>query len=403
VAAIARRGSDCRTKGVHLIARAIASSGSNSFTHLWKDGIGGTREEEEVVSLRRCRVLVAIGRVLRLGLPVTLTNIIAQKGYSSLTDTEVALTLQDFCVRGILEEESPIYKFTLPFFQEWLKQVGVSSLLVDRLADELALQLIKEEDLAYVRDTEIVELTEKWPIYNGREISPRLVRAWLQQVDKQREQRLLFKILGKLCFFSDLKIREKLQNAHRAVARHIPPFIQRKAADRRTDILVTYIDGPGKSGAHYASRYAEENKIAAHCVIEMGDFSGGVSKHEETFNVSIRSVIIVDDVVGTGRSLSDNLQRFMQVNRECIRLRNPAIRVVVLAATVDGQIKVREKLKTYDGVDLDLIVCEPLTSRHFAFADVKGFESPDEIDEAKALCKTIGSQLVPKAPLVDRF
>ena len=89
----------------------------------------------------------------------------------------------------------------------------------------------------------------------------------------------------------------------------------------------------------------------------------------------------------------------MQVNRECIRLRNPAIRVVVLAATVDGQIKLREKLKTYDGVDIDLIVCEPLTSRHFAFADVKGFESPDEIDEAKALCKTIGSQLVPKAPL----
>jgi hypothetical protein len=154
-----------------------------------------------------------------------------------------------------------------------------------------------------------------------------------------------------------------------------------------------------KSGAHYASRYAEDNKVAAHCVVEMGNFSKDLTKHEETFDVNVRSVIIVDDVVGTGRSLSDNLQKFMQVNHECIRLRNPAIRVVVLAATVDGQIKVREKLKTYDGIDIDLIVCEPLTSRHFAFADVKGFESPDEIDEAKALCRSIGSQLVPKAPL----
>jgi hypoxanthine-guanine phosphoribosyltransferase len=100
-----------------------------------------------------------------------------------------------------------------------------------------------------------------------------------------------------------------------------------------------------KSGAHYASRYAEDNKVAAHCVVEMGNFSKDLTKHEETFDVNVRSVIIVDDVVGTGRSLSDNLQKFMQVNRECIRLRNPAIRVVVLAATVDGQIKVREKLK----------------------------------------------------------
>jgi hypothetical protein len=89
----------------------------------------------------------------------------------------------------------------------------------------------------------------------------------------------------------------------------------------------------------------------------------------------------------------------MQQNRECIRLRNPAIRVVVLATTADGQIKIREKLKVYDGVDINLIVCEPLTPRHFAFADLKGFESLEEADEAKALCKSIGSQLVRKAPL----
>jgi hypothetical protein len=381
------------------IARSIASSGSNSFTHLWKDGIGGTREDEEIVSLRRCRILVAIGQVLRINLPITLSNVISQKGYYSLTDSEIAFTLQEFCTRGVLEGENGHYRFTLPFFQEWLKQLGVSSLLVDRVGDELASQLKKEEDLAYVRDTEIVKLTEEWPIYNGKEVSPSLVRAWLQQVDKRREQRLLFKILRKLRFFSDPEIREKLQNAHRAVARQIPPFTQRRPADRRNDILVTYVDGPGKSGAHYASRYAEDNKIAAHCVIEMGDFSKDLAKHEETFDVSVRSVIIVDDVVGTGKSLSENLQKFMQANRECIRLRNPAIRVVVLAATVDGQIKIREKLKTYNGVDIDLIVCEPLTARHFAFVDVKGFESSDEIDEVKALCKTIGSQLVPKAPL----
>jgi hypothetical protein len=381
------------------IARAIASSGSNSFTHLWKDGIGGTREDEEVVSLRRCRILVAIGQVLRDDLPIILNNVLSQKGYYSLTDSEIAFTLQEFCTRGILEGENGHYRFTLPFFQEWLKGPGVDSLLVDRVADELALQLKKEEDLAYVRDTEIVELTEQWPIYNGKEVSPSLVRTWLQQVDKRTEQRLLFKILRKLRFFSDAEIREKLQNAHRAVARQIPPFTQRRPADRRNDILVTYVDGPGKSGAHYASRYAEDNKIAAHCVIEMGDFSGNLAKHEETFDISVRSVIMVDDVVGTGRSLSDNLQKFIQANRECIRLRNPAVRVVVLAATVDGQIRIREKLKTYDGVDIDLIVCEPLTSKHFAFADAKGFESTDEIDEAKALCKIIGSQLVPKSPL----
>jgi hypothetical protein len=114
--------------------------------------------------------------VLRLGLPVTLTNVIAQKGYSSLIDSEIAFTLQDFCLRGIFQEENGIYFFSLPFFKEWLQQVGVGSLLVDRGADELALQLKKEEEDAYVRDIEIVGRTEKWPIFNGREISPTSVQ-----------------------------------------------------------------------------------------------------------------------------------------------------------------------------------------------------------------------------------
>jgi hypothetical protein len=60
-----------------------------------------------------------------------------------------------------------------------------------------------------------------------------------------------------------------------------------------------------------------------------------------------------------GRSRSDNLQKFIQANRECLHLRNPTIRIVVLAATVDGQIKIREKLKAYDGVDIDLLCASP--------------------------------------------
>ena len=69
--------------------------------------------------------------------------------------------------------------------------------------------------------------------------------------------------------------------AHTMVRRSIklPEFVIRRPNDRRRDALVVYIDGEGKSGALYASLYAEENGIAAECVMSHKIFGTNFVKH----------------------------------------------------------------------------------------------------------------------------
>lgn len=380
--------------------RAIGGLDTNAFAHLWKDGIGGTREESEVVSLRRCRVLIAIGRVLRDGAPLTISEIAARKGFSPLSDVEVANTVQDFCSRRILQDDGGVLQFSLPLFREWLKQSGVNTIIPDLAADELATELKAAEDQAYVRDDEILGTTSAWPPYKGREITALEVRAFLDQVPSRLDQRLLFKVLKRIKFWSDISIRESLVGAHRLVSRSLPPFVRKHKSDRRNDIIVTYVDGPAKSGADYARRYAEDNGIASYCVLEMGAFSTSLQEHEERFNVNTRAIVIIDDLVGTGKALSENIRKFMQANREVINLRNPAVRLVAICATSVGQQRVRAQLRNFADLDIDLIVSEPLGDESFAFpASTNCWSGEEEAQAARALFRRIGSHLVKSAPL----
>jgi hypothetical protein len=273
-------------------------------------------------------------------------------------------------------------------------------LIADRLGDELSAQLEAAEDLAYVRDTEIVSVTGGWSAYKGRPLTGTEVRAWLDQVEKRSEQRILFKILQHIRFFSELQIREYLQSAHRTVAKHLPVFTKRPRHDRRNDVLVTYVDGPAKSGASYAAKYAEDNGISNYCVKEMTNFAAHLADHENQFDVTVSGIVIVDDIAATGRALVENVQKFIQINKECLDLRNPVIRVVVLAATPEGQTKIRERFRSYANMDIDLVVCEPLSRNHMAFSsESKVWDSGDQMNEARALCRRLGSALVKKAPL----
>jgi hypothetical protein len=382
------------------VVKAIGVLDTNAFAHLWKDGIGGSREESEVVSLRRCRVLIAIGRVLRDGIPLTIDAIASRKGSSPLTNVEVANTVQDFCNRRILQEDGSVLQFTLPLFREWLKQSGVNSIIPDIAADELATELKAAEDQAYVKDGEIIAVTSVWPPYKGRQVTAQDVRSWLEQLPNRIEQRLLFKLLLRLNFWSDIRIRESLIGAHRLVSRSLPTIVRKHRAERRNDVIVTYIDGPAKSGADYARRYAEDNSIASYCVLEMTGFSESLQEHENKFGANTRAIVIVDDIIGTGKTLSENIQSFMQANRKAIGLRNPSIRIAAICATSAGQQRVLTKLRNFADLDIDLIVSEPRGDESFAFPPTgKSWAGPDEAEAARAVCRRIGTHLVKSAPL----
>jgi hypothetical protein len=398
--AVDERDAEITAAEVQLgVVSAIGTLDTNSFAHLWKDGIGGTREEAEVVSLRRCRVLIAVGRALRDEVAITIEAVNARKGRSPVSEVEIANTMQDLCSRRILQEDGGIYQFTLPLFGEWLKQSGVNTIIPDLAADELAVELKEAEDRAYVKDGEILAIAMTWPPYQGREVTTQRIRSWLDQVESRAEQRLLFKLLSRVKFWSDIGIRESLSGAHRIMSRTLPPFVRKQKSDRRSDVVVTYVDGPGKSGAEYARKYVEDNQLASYCLLEMNGFSEALQEHEQKFDVNTHAVVIVDDIVGTGRSLSSNVQSFLQTNRAALTLRNPAIRVIAMCATQSGIQRVRDKLRGFHEFDIELIVSDPLAETHQAFPlnqDVWG--SSEEAEEARALCRRIGSHISKSTP-----
>ena len=78
--------------------------------------------------------------------------------------------------------------------------------------------------------------------------------------------------------------------------------------------MITYVDGLGQSGSKYADKYAEENLISTTCIAAPDRFREAVSEHERKRAITINGVVVIDDIVVTGRSLSQNVERFLKEN-----------------------------------------------------------------------------------------
>ena len=366
-----------------------------SFSHYWRDGILADKNEEEAYILRRARVLSCVGRAMRQDERPTFARIAPHCNALGLNEGELQAVLREFVIRGVLSEKEGRYSFVVPLFGDWLRDIGLTQLIVDSLGEEIARTIEKAEDAAYVRPLEVDALVKHWSIYKGRTISGGEVRAWLEQRESLREQRMLFKLLQRLRFLSESEVREKLRVAYSMVTPHVPPRVQSKRSDRRRDLLVTYVDGEAKSGQFHAARFAEENSIDRRCVIEPRQFAARAEQHEIDLNTETRAVIIVDDIVGTGESLSGHVSAFIAENLEFLKNRNPFVGVIALLATAAGEDALRATLSGLPYADVDLRICETLDERYIAFPDdgMRYWENAEQMQAAKALCRSIGARL----------
>lgn len=393
--AIAERDAEITDGDVrHAFNLLIPQLDGNSFAHLWKDGISEDRQLSEVLELNRRRFLSACARTLRAAKPLELEFITVNRHGMSLSDGECVTMFHDFVRRRILLQQHEIgYRFSIPLFESWLKELGISLLLTDSLAQEYETSEEKAEEVARVSASELVTLSDRWGPYKGRHITSDQIRAWLEQLPRAQDQRLLYKLLSQVRFVSKLEIRDGLREAHGKLHDILPAFIQEKKSERRRDIIVTYVDGQGKSGATYAALYAEENKLSTKCIIPPESLTKLLGEYENEVGTSIAAIIIVDDVIGSGNSLSGNLSKFFQANNEFLVLRNISVLVVSLTATPKGEQKVRQTLQECNSL-ADLKVLEPMSARVCAFAPGTGFwESDSEKGRAKDLCSRLGARV----------
>ena len=127
VALVSSRGSDAARQVVRELD-------SNAFAHIWKDGIQGSREDQEVVATKRCRLFVALGRLLREKFPTSKANIIKYAHAERLEEHETLRVLEDSCHREILRDSGGEYRFVLPLFADWLSESGFNRIITDSLA-----------------------------------------------------------------------------------------------------------------------------------------------------------------------------------------------------------------------------------------------------------------------------
>jgi hypothetical protein len=394
--AVSDRDSDITEVEVeHAINREISALGANSFAHLWQDGIPKPSEEREPDILRRTRVLVALARCLIADQPPTPTNISDHRASVALSESEITPVLHDLLRRNVLSERGGQYRPCLPLFTRWLRDAGVTHLVADHLSDEIAGSVVERENAARVQSREIVELVESWPTYLGRKLGVDDVKSWLEQVESAFDQRLLFKLLKRTRVFSEAHVRERLGNLHKRVQRDLPVPIRKSKRERRRDIVVTYVDGPAKSGASYAALYAEENLIDSSLVFERNDFPSAFAKHKKDHEVN--AIVVVDDIIGTGKSMTDNLKALVSQCGES--LEGTKIRVLSLTATPEGHRYVDRHLSQLDGAEVDLYVEEILAPELFAFPESgDGWEGREEKERAESLCRDLGSYIYKKSP-----
>jgi hypothetical protein len=295
---------DCyitRTEINQAIEMAVRETARNTFQHFWEDGIFEAGERAAEKSTRRRKILIALCDTLARQSTASVTMIAEHPIVHDIPTVDT--DLREFVTRKVLvENRDNTYDFKVRLFQQWLKGRGVHDLIATFSDLDAALKEREREEQLKIQSNEVVSLIQQWGPYNGQAITEDKVRAWLEQFGGFREQRSIFPILKGLRFYSNAFIRQKMVEADKIVKHGLVHRIE-SGRLKRSDILVSYLDGPAKSGAALARLYADEAQIYVENVVEKGKLDEVLQKKTE-----VQALVFIDDFVGTGQSALDYLE-----------------------------------------------------------------------------------------------
>lgn len=384
-----------------VLEESVSSLEANIFIHLWQDGVPSPIEEREPIYLKRQRALAALARCIRSGQTTSLSNIRQRVNGGQLSEQELSTLLANFVSRDVLAERDGVFHFVLPIFEKWLVDVGLSRLANEGLAEELAAQAQSAEDAAYVVSEEIVKLTKQsdWRPYRGTHIGPEEIRAWISQCSSNKEQRILFKMLCALKIVGQDEVYSRLRSAGKVLRDALGVPTRKSKKDRRNDVVVTYVDGEGKSGQRYASDFAEENNIAVDAIISPSAFRDKYAERKAKFGAP-KGIVIIDDIAATGESLASNLSMFIEKYSDLLEEVQPMIQVYALFGTEEANRTIQSRVDSIGYENIDFRIGEILSDKIFAFKSKPGiFDSDDEFERAKSLARDLGAKIYKNNPL----
>ena len=361
------------------VPRALQHIGTG-FYHFWEDGIfEPTGDRVEEISIRRRRVFLALANVLRDHEKASKEDIAAQDVvHIDLDPAAIESELRRFVQRRVLVEDSGLYDCKVPLFRIWLKSAGVREILTTFSDLDTILERRQREEEAYVQSEEIVDLLSEWGLYQGRRITEDQIRAWLAQFDDYVSQRLMFKVLQGLRFYSDDLMRAKMREAHGIVRRDLVRRVER-GKRKRGDILVSYLDSPGKSGGgKYAKLYADENRIYFGNVVERSKLAEVVSQRED-----VQALVFIDDFIGTGGSAQAYLKQLAEESGQILREADLRIYFIAVTGFQESQSNIEGTIAECN-LPIEIHICDPLDSSARCFEENSRI-FPDESERLQAM------------------
>jgi hypothetical protein len=387
-----RDGHVTESEIIATVQNELRSVGVNSFLHFWEDGIVEKGDEHKRISETRQKTLLCYADVARRSKLLTVEQLKQAGSRFDLSEELVAQEIDDFVQRNVFLRDDAMIRVKVGFFAEWLRESGPRELL-PYLGDRIATLERKREEAAYVRDDEIRTIVDAWKVYKGRRIAIEDVRRWLGQLGSNVEQRLMFKLLAKLRFFSEDQIRQRLATLQQMISRDVA-FRYEGKVPRLRDIIISYLDSPGKSGFQYAKLYGEENKIYYENIQE----PARALKSARGDN-TVKALVFIDDFLGTGQSAISYLLGMRDELLELEKTRAIPVFLCVVAGFQEAANAIEQELGQKN-MRLSVRIAEPLNDTDKAFSNQHGiFCDADECEKAKRLSSDLGARLEPKHPL----
>ena len=385
---------DCHVSSVEIdisTKKSLTEIASNGFQHFWDDGIfEDSGELYEEISIKRRKLLLAFASIVRSNNIPTKESLIENE-LLTIYGADINSEIEQFLRRQIFSERNGNLYLKIHFFEQWIINNGYNEILTTFVDKDAILKRNEKEEQSFIKSEEITIISESWPLYKGQKITDDKVRCWLNQFGSNANQRLMFKILQSINYYSSGRVREKLRQAHDIVRRGVTVYKLEKKK-KLDEFLISYLDCPGKSGGgYYAKLYADENKIYYRNVIEKR-LIGDVLKENKT----AKALIFIDDFIGTGGTAKKCFSEIKSTFGDVIQKSSINLYFLAICGFEQRKDELDDFLRSID-LDVNTHICDPFDNTSKCFHENSSiFSSESEKEEAKLLAYEYGTKLCKK-------
>jgi hypothetical protein len=250
---------------------------------------------------------------------------------------------------------------------------------------------VTPEEATRIRDAELGEVVAAYRggfFYQRNNVGTLEIRKWLDQFPRGEPQRLMFRLLRAVRFYSDIEVSHGLPRIHDYVKRRLG--YQSGNEGPKDDIFVIGFGGASKSGATYVRMYATDNELTEH---NFGFAADVRAKLERDDRNRVRALVYIDDVIGTGTTFQKAVRELYEDCGYLLQERHVKVFATAICGLSAGLEAVRHAGADL-GIEIIPYVVDLLTEEDRCFHPKRGiFPNQDELDAAKQLAQEYGSKL----------